>query len=287
MSGSSPTSIRRRHGSRTRRRATSPGSGASSRGSLSRRPSASAIRLPRSSRRPRTRAPTSSPWPPITGAASRARSRGAWPSAWHARPPSRSSSSPMASPRLPEMAATDRPLARSRATPPGAVWTGQTVAWYERANEQSDYARRVLDVIAPLVAECRSALDVGAGFGALALPLARRLQQVTALEPSPPMAAALRRAAARAGFGNVTVIEAAWGEVELKPHDLVVCAHVGPLLQPDSPFLAEIGRVAERGVALVRDTPGGDDKFFFSELYPFLLGRPYGRCDGAAETLEA
>lgn len=185
------------------------------------------------------------------------------------------------------MAATDRPLARSRATPPGAVWTGQTVAWYERANEQSDYARRVLDVIAPLVAECRSALDVGAGFGALALPLARRLQQVTALEPSPPMAAALRRAAARGGFGNVTVIEAAWGEVELKPHDLVVCAHVGPLLQPDSPFLAEIGRVAERGVALVRDTPGGDDKFFFSELYPFLLGRPYGRCDGAAETLEA
>ena len=29
---------------------------------------------------------------------------------------------------------------------------------------------------------------------------------------------------------------------------------------------------------LVSDTSGGDDKFFFSELYPLLIGRPYERC---------
>lgn len=171
--------------------------------------------------------------------------------------------------------------------PRGAVWTERTVAWYERANAASDYARCVLDVIAPLVADCGSALDVGAGFGALALPLARRLLHVTALEPSLPMAAALRRAASRAGLDNVRVIEAAWGEVELQPHDLVLCAHVGPLLGPGSPFLATVGRLARRGVVLVRDAPGGNDKFFFSELYPLLLGRAYGRCDGAAETIGA
>jgi hypothetical protein len=37
---------------------------------------------------------------------------------------------------------------------------------------------------------------------------------------------------------------------------------------------------------LVRDAPGGDDKFFFSELYPVLKGRPYERQPGASETLE-
>ena len=65
---------------------------------------------------------------------------------------------------------------------------------------------------------------------------------------------------------------------KVRSHDLVVCAHVEPLLQPGSAFLSEVGRVARRGVLLVSDTSGGDDKFFFSELYPRLLGRPYERC---------
>ena len=134
---------------------------------------------------------------------------------------------------------------------------------------------------------CRTALDVGAGFGALALPLARRLEAVTAMEPSAPMAAALRRAAARAGLADVRVIEAAWGQAPVAPHDLVLCAHVGPLLGRGSAFLAEVRAVARRAVLLVRDAPGGDDKFFFGELYPVLLGRPYGRSSNERDTVEA
>lgn len=170
---------------------------------------------------------------------------------------------------------------------PGAArsefWTDQTVAWYERANARSDYAARVLHALGPALDGCRDALDVGAGFGALALPLARRLACVTALEPSPAMARALRRGAATAGLADVTVIEAAWGEVPVRPHDLVVCAHVGGLLAADSPFLSEVGRYARRLVALVRDLPAGPDgdKFFYRELYAVLLGRPYEhRCRG-------
>lgn len=167
------------------------------------------------------------------------------------------------------------------------LWTPRTVAWYVRANARSDYAERVLGAAGELVADCRTALDVGAGFGALALPLAARLEHVTALEPSPAMAEGLRREAARLGRRNVTVIEAAWGKVELPPHDLVICAHVGPLLRPGSAFLAEVGGQARRGVVLIVDAPGREDKFFFSELYPRLLGRPYDhRCTGE-ETVAA
>lgn len=156
-------------------------------------------------------------------------------------------------------------------------WTARTVAWYEQANALSDYAARVLGAVAADIAGCRTALDVGAGFGALTLPLARRLRHVTALEPSPPMAAALRRAAARAGFGNITLVPARWGEAPVAPHDLVVCAHVGSLLRAESSFFQEVGAVATRAVVLVHDAGGGDDKFFFQELYPALLGRPYER----------
>lgn len=162
----------------------------------------------------------------------------------------------------------------------GRLWTDRTVTWYRRANEVSDYAAAVFRVTAPLLARCRTALDVGAGFGALAVPLARRMERVTALEPSPAMAQALREDAARQGVTNVDVIEAAWSAVEVPPHDLVLCAHVSPLLAPGSDFLAALPRLARRAVILVRDAPGGDDKFFFSHLYPLLLGRPYEHgCD--------
>lgn len=171
------------------------------------------------------------------------------------------------------------------ATKKQGFWTDRKVAWYERANARSDYAARVFGAVQALLDDCRTALDVGAGFGALALPLARRLERVTALEPAPAMVQALRRAAARNGADNLTILEAAWGEVEVGPHDLLLCAHVGPLLGRGSAFLAAITAHARRGVVLVRDVPGGEDKFFFRELYPVLLGREYERCCDYQETV--
>jgi hypothetical protein len=168
-------------------------------------------------------------------------------------------------------------------------WTDRTVAWYRRSAERGDYALRVLEAIGPALQTCRDALDIGAGCGVLSIPLARRLERVTALEPTPAMAQGLQAWARDEGLTNITVVEAAWGEVPMARHDLVLCAHVGGLLRGDSPFLREVARVARRLVVLVRDAPATqhDDKFFFSELYPALLGRPYEhRCD-AEETLAA
>jgi SAM-dependent methyltransferase len=167
------------------------------------------------------------------------------------------------------------------------VWTRRRVEWYRRANARSDYAARVLGVIDPLLARSASALDVGAGFGALALPLARRGLRVTAIEPAPAMARALREDARTSGSAAITVVEAEWEAVAIAPHDLLVCAHVGPLLTPRSPFLGAVPGLARRGVALVRDAPGGDDKFFFRELYPRLRGEPYERASDYAATLDA
>ncbi len=168
----------------------------------------------------------------------------------------------------------------------GEFWTERKVAWYRRALARSDFSDKVLAIVAPLLEECLSALDVGAGCGALALPLARRLGRVTALEPAPAMARALAEEARERGLTNIEIIEAAWGEVSVAPHDLVLCAHVGDLLRRDSPFLREVPTLGRRGVALVRDAGGSDDKFFFKELYPLLLGRPYGGPCQHEETVE-
>jgi SAM-dependent methyltransferase len=166
-------------------------------------------------------------------------------------------------------------------------WTERTVAWYERANKGSDYAARVLGALGPALGGCRDALDVGAGFGALALPLARRLAYVTAMEPSAAMANALRAGTASAALANLAIIEAAWDEAPARAHDLVICAHVGGLLGGTSPFLGQAVRLARRLVAFVRDLPAGpgDDKFFYRELYPALLGRPYEHRRRADDTV--
>ena len=159
-------------------------------------------------------------------------------------------------------------------------WTAHTVAWYQRALHRSDYATRVLGTIEPLLAGVSSVLDVGAGCGALALPLAERIPRVTALEPGPAMAAALREEAGKRGVRGLTLIEAAWGEAAVSPHDLILCAHVGELTRPQAPFLRDAARWARRWVVIVRDREAESDKFFFQELYPALLGRPYrGGCD--------
>lgn len=166
------------------------------------------------------------------------------------------------------------------------IWSERKARWYLRAAMRGDYAERVLEAIAPLLVTARTALDVGAGVGALSLPLARRLDRVTALEPAPAMAALLRDEAARRALDNVEVLEHAWGEGAAAPHDLVLCAHVGELLQPGSPFLKAAREVALRGVALVVDARHDRDKFFFRELYPMLLGHPYReRCGSYLELL--
>jgi SAM-dependent methyltransferase len=167
----------------------------------------------------------------------------------------------------------------------GAFWTARTVAWYQQALDRSDYAARVLGAIEPLLAGAESVLDVGAGCGALALPLAERIPRVTALEPAPAMAAALRAEAGRRGCGHLRVVDGAWGEVAVPPHDLVLCAHVGELTRPGAPFLRDAARRARRWVVIVRDQAGASDKLFFRELYPALLGRPYGEGPGHGDAI--
>jgi SAM-dependent methyltransferase len=123
-------------------------------------------------------------------------------------------------------------------------------------------------------------LDVGAGVGALTVPLARLVERVTALEPSPTMREELTTNLARNRLANVTCIPARWGEAEVAPHDLILVANVAPIFQNLMPFVAAAEPLARRALALVQNVGSGAEKFYFGELYPLLLERPYpGRED--------
>jgi SAM-dependent methyltransferase len=154
-------------------------------------------------------------------------------------------------------------------------WTPRRARWFSRAVEVSDFPAEALRALESALAGCRSVLDVGAGVGALAVPLAGLVERVTALEPSPAMLDELRANLSRHRLANVTCIAARWGEAEVGPHDLILVANVAPIFQALLPFVAAAERLTPRAIALVRNVGPGAEKFYFGELYPLLLGRPY------------
>ena len=136
-----------------------------------------------------------------------------------------------------------------------------------------------LDGRDPLVRPLRRAvgrgsvvLDVGAGTGRLALPLAAHVRQVVAVDASPAMLAVLRREARRRGVANVRCVEGRWPDVEVEPADVVVCSYVLPLIADAAPFLARID-AACRGRAFVYVNAGSPDAHL-DPLWRHFHGRP-------------
>ncbi len=164
-------------------------------------------------------------------------------------------------------------------------WTPHRARAFNEAIQISDFPAQVRKALEPVLAHCRSVLDVGAGVGALTIELARTVERVTALEPSPAMMAVLRENLARLRLDNVVCVPSAWGEVELPPHDLVLLANVKPLFDDLRGFVAAAVPLARHAIALVRNVGPGTEKFYYGELYPLLLGRPYPPRDDYLETL--
>lgn len=89
-------------------------------------------------------------------------------------------------------------------------------------------------------------LDVGAGGGRYALPLALAVREVVAIDPSPAMLAALRDDAVADEITNVRVIGARWPMPELPSGDVGLFAHVGYDIAEIGPFLDALESSARR-----------------------------------------
>jgi SAM-dependent methyltransferase len=94
-------------------------------------------------------------------------------------------------------------------------------------------------------------IDVGAGGGRIAVPLAARVGEVVAVEPSAAMRDVLAAAIAQSGARNIVVVPEAWEDAEVAPAELAFAAHVTYGVQRIEPFLRKLDRAATRHAALV------------------------------------
>jgi SAM-dependent methyltransferase len=68
-------------------------------------------------------------------------------------------------------------------------------------------------------------IDIGAGTGGWAVPMARHARTVTALEPSSEMIEVMKETIERERTRNVEIIQGSWPETEVSPHDYSLCSH--------------------------------------------------------------
>ncbi len=126
-----------------------------------------------------------------------------------------------------------------------------------------------LAVVAPYTSARKTLIDVGAGAGRHALPLAERLEWVTAVEPSEGMRALIPPR------DNMTLIASAWEEAEVTQADLVICCHVLYGVEEPVPFITKLNRSArERVFIMLREGPIPHPATFIRER---MLGGPEPR----------
>ena len=108
---------------------------------------------------------------------------------------------------------------------------------------------RTLDRLLEIARPGETWLDIGAGAGRYALPLAIRVGEVIALDPSAGMLDALRGAMDRHGIGNVRLVHARWpmetGAATPRA-DVTLIAHLGHDVEGIAAFIDALEAAAGR-----------------------------------------
>jgi len=114
-----------------------------------------------------------------------------------------------------------------------------------------------LEALRALVRPSDTVLDIGAGGGRLALPLALETRQVTAIDPSEGMLNVLRAGMAEHNISNIEVINGRWPELSSGIQaDVALISHIGYDVEEIGPFLDAMETAARRlCVAVLLEQP--------------------------------
>ena len=112
-----------------------------------------------------------------------------------------------------------------------------------------------LDVLRALVKPGETWLDIGAGGGRYALPLALIAGQVIAVEPSEGMRGVLRAGLEQHGIANVEIVPSRWPMEAAPAADVALIAHLGYDVEEIGPFLDAMEVAARRLCVAVLTTP--------------------------------
>jgi SAM-dependent methyltransferase len=140
----------------------------------------------------------------------------------------------------------------------GGFWDRRADRYAATANLADTEGDPFLRRLCAAADESSTAIDVGAGTGRYALPLATGLRHLTAVDPSAAMLAILRRDATQLAITNLTTIQSTWEQAGTAGADIVFSSFVLTLV-PDAPaFVTKLEAAARRHVFLYLGAYCGD-----------------------------
>jgi ubiquinone/menaquinone biosynthesis C-methylase UbiE len=140
---------------------------------------------------------------------------------------------------------------RFRSDTPGGDHWNKLAHRFAPVDRESAFEDETLKAILKFVHPDDTVLDVGAGAGRLAVPLAERCKYVTAVEPSPAMRERMSEQAKAWVVNNMAIIASSWEEATVEPADIVICSHVVYTVRDIGEFLRKLADAAKREVVLV------------------------------------
>lgn len=171
---------------------------------------------------------------------------------------------------------------RSRSQKSDGGANPQTDIWEARAREFDEHVKRrwarpdsSREFICSELDANATVLDIGAGTGAWTALLARRACRVTAVDPSPAMIAIMQENLAAQGLANVNIVQGAWPDVAVEPHDFSLCSHA-MYGYPDFPaFIERMIASTKRMCFLILRAPSLDG--IMAEAARHIWGQPLDR----------
>jgi ubiquinone/menaquinone biosynthesis C-methylase UbiE len=163
---------------------------------------------------------------------------------------------------------------------PSHNWNKRENAERYDSTSRSEYDERVMTTIQGLdITKESRILDIGAGPGTLAVPLAPRVKEITAVEPGEGMTAILNERMKKEGISNITIIRKRWEDIipasDLSGHYDVVIASLSLTMEDIRLALRKMDSVARGSVYLFWFVDMPFWERMYADLWEPLQGLPY------------
>lgn len=163
---------------------------------------------------------------------------------------------------------------------PGPEYWDEVAEDFSQRNKSNDYeyGGKAVEAMREIINPDFEVMDIGAGPGTLAIPFAKVVRKMTAIEPSPVMVKHLLKNAQEEGIGNIKVINEGWQGVNdcdmRKKFDIVACSHLLWQFADVDKQLERMEQASRRYCCVVH--PAGGAGTMVKGLWPKLVGRGYG-----------